>query len=244
MQRALPWNNLSPFVKMLGEPVRLVLLQRWLTPKAAARSTVLYNIVHILGTLSSFLLASILFLLFFPVSKGFHAGFVGLLVILPLLIFGLYLLPRFVSRKRGPVKNKNRLVKAGFWLRWGMAKVRIFTLRSPGRFWAAVGMELAARFAEGTTFYVAFRALRQPVPLAACGLLDIGRALSDNIFFFIPYQMGSRESGVLLLAEHALGAGAAVAVSAAVFYRLVELFWMGAGYLLWISEGRASRRST
>ncbi len=240
---SVAWNNLSPFVKVLGEPVRLILLGRWLDPKAAARSTVLYNIVHTLGTLCSFFLCSLLLLLFFPVSKGLHVGLVTLVVISPLLMFGLYLLPHLARPKRGRNAKRNRIVIAGFWLRWGMSKIRIFSGRYPARFWAAVGLEVLARFVEGATFYIAFLALHHPVSLLFCGLLDVGRALIDNLFFFIPFQVGSREGGILLLTEHALRTGSEAAVSAAVLYRLVEVFWMGAGYLLWINEERLRKSS-
>ncbi|MGZ3653067.1 MAG: hypothetical protein ACXWSC_17935, partial [Bdellovibrionota bacterium] len=71
-----------------------------------------------------------------------------------------------------------------------------------------------------------------------------GRAIVDNLFFFIPYQVGSREGGIVMLAEHALGLSGAAAVSAAVFYRLVEIFWTGVGYLFWIQDENAFKSST
>jgi hypothetical protein len=40
-----------------------------------------------------------------------------------------------------------------------------------------------------------------------------------------------------------VGLGRANAVSAAVFYRLVEILWMGLGYIFWIIEGRSFRSS-
>jgi hypothetical protein len=235
---SVAWNNLSPFVKILGEPVRLILLGQWLDPKAAARSMVLYNIVHVLGTLFSFFLGALALLLFFPVSEGIHKAFVSLLFIAPLLAFGLYFLPHLAKRFGGRTAKRNRIVLAGFWLRWGFSKIRMFSRRYPMRFWAAVGLEVVARFVEGATFYVAFLALHHPVSALVCGLLDVGRALMDNIFFFIPYQVGSREGGILMLAEHAVKIG-----SAAVFYRLVEILWMGIGYLLWINEERVRKSS-
>ena len=111
------------------------------------------------------------------------------------------------------------------------------------RFGAPGLFEIAARFIEGATFYVAFRSLAQPVPALECGLLDVGRALVDNLFFFIPYQVGSREGGMLLLATGALAIPGRATVSAAVFYRLVEIFWTGIGYLLWIQDENAKRSS-
>lgn len=240
---SVAWNNLSPFVKVLGEPMRVVMLENLMSRKDAARSMVLYNIVHILGTLLAFFVGALATLILYPVSEGFRVGFIALLVASPLLTLLLFSLPRLVKHL-GRSARRNKLVYAGFWLRWSFSKIRIFSRSEPKRFWAAVGLEILARFVEGLTFYIAFQALGQPASALACSLLDVGRALMDNIFFFIPYQVGSREGGIVLMAEHALHISGNVAVSAAVLYRLVEIFWMGMGYLLWISAARERKSST
>ena len=240
---SVAWNNLSPFVKVLGEPVRVIMLRKWIDPKAAARSMVLYNIVHTLGTLLAFFVGALAILIFFPVSDGIRKGFLALMVATPLLAAALFYLPH-LARGRGRSAKRNRLVATGFWLLWGFSKIRIFSRRYPARFWAAVLLEVAARFVEGLTFYVAFLALGEPASLFVSALLDVGRALVDNVFFFIPYQVGSREGGIVLLAEHALRVNSEMAVAAAVLYRLVEILWMGIGYLLWIAENKARRSST
>lgn len=241
---SVAWNNLSPFVKVLGEPVRVALLRRWLDPKAAARSMVLYNIVHTLGTLASFFFASLAIVSFYGPSKGLRGALSAFLLISPLLTTGLFFLPHVAKRYWGRSAHRNRLVVAGFWVRWGFSKIRLFSRRYPARFWAAVLLEVVARFIEGLTFYVAFRALGDTVAPAASGLLDVGRALLDNLFFFIPYQVGSREGGILLLATDALRIGSTVTVSAAVLYRLVEIFWTLVGYLFWIQDANAAKSST
>lgn len=240
---SVAWNNLSPFVKVLGEPVRMVMLRRWLDGKAAARSTLLFNIVHMTGTLLAFFFGALAILLLFPVAPGVRAGFVVLIAATPILTAVLYMLPHLV-RGRGKRAHRNKLVIAGFWLRWSLSKIRIFSGRHPARFWAAVVLEVAARFVEGLTFFIAFHALGEPASVVVSALLDVGRALVDNVFFFIPYQVGSREGGIVLLAEHALHVNAQAAVAAAVMYRLVEILWMGIGYLLWIAETRSRRPST
>lgn len=240
---SVAWNNLSPFVKVLGEPVRMVLLEKTLSRKQAASSTILYNIVHVMGTLLSFFLGTLILLAFFPVSKGLRAGFYSLLILSPLLALALFFLPHLAKKFHKRPSKSSRFYLASFWLRWGLNKIRFFSHRYPIRFWAAVLMEVAARFVEGLTFYVAFLAMNHHVPIITCALLDVGRALIDNVFFFIPYQVGSREGGVLLLAEDAVRIGANQTVSAAIFYRLVEILWMGIGYILWIKESSVERSS-
>lgn len=179
---SVAWNNLSPFVKVLGEPIRVLMLEKFMTRKEAASSMVLYNIVHILGTLVAFFLGSLAILLLFRVSDGFRAGFISLLVASPLLALLLFYLPHLIKRF-GRSARRNKLIYAGFWLRWAFSKIRIFSKREPLRFWMAVFFEVLARFVEGLTFYIAFRALGKPTSALVSSLLDVGRALMDNIFF-------------------------------------------------------------
>jgi len=240
---SVAWNNLSPFVKVLGEPIRMAMLERWMSRKDAARSMVLYNLVHSLGTLLGFFFGATAILFFFPLPEGFQAGLLSVLIVIPVLATGLFLLPQRWKRL-GRSARRNRIVLAGFWLRWAFSKIRIFSRRHPTRFWGAVFVEILARFVEGLTFYFAFLALGQPLSLLYCSLLDVGRALMDNIFFFIPYQVGSREGGIVLLAEHVLRIDSRDTVSAAVFYRLVEISWMAIGYLLWIAENKSRKLPT
>ena len=241
---SVAWNNLSPFVKALGEPVRAQMLGRWVSPRAAARSVVVYNLVHIIGTLSGFFMGSLLLLIFYPVTGVIRTGLFAFLVAVPLMIFGLLSFPRITKRLFGRPVKRTRLAVAGFWVRWSFSKMRTFSRHNPIRFWSAAFFEGLARFVEGCTFYVSFQALQKPVPAFTCALLDVGRALMDNIFVFVPYQVGSREGGIVLLAQNAVGIAAGAAVSAAVFYRLVEIFWMGTGYTFWIFEERSRRSST
>lgn len=241
---SIAWNNLSPFVKVLGEPVRVVLLEQLVSRKAAIKSTVLYNLIHTLGTLLAFLIGTSIILFAFPVSASFRIGFLALLGVFTALFLLAYFLPQLkVGGRRKPLE-KTLLWKIGFWIRWAMAKIRVFRRAHPWRFWIGIFVETLARFVEGFTFYVAFRALGDAVSPFQAALLDVGRALMDNIFFFIPYQVGSREASLLLLCKNVLHVGESAAVSVAVFYRLVEILWMAIGYMLWMRGGSSARDST
>ncbi len=241
---SLGWNNLSPFMKVLGEPVRVLLMEAYIPRKAALESAILYNLVHILGTLIAFIVGALLILAVYPVSDTIRYGFLGIMVVASLLLVGTYNLPRLgrrMGRRRGA--KPTFFQKARFWLRWSFSRMRLFSERYPARFWSAVFVEVLVRFVEGITFYVAFRALGEPVSVLAASLLDVGRALLDNTFFFIPYQVGSREGGILVLSRHVLNIGEASVVSALVFYRLVEILWTGIGYALWIQSGSSRKLS-
>lgn len=239
---AVAWNNLSPFLKFLGEPVRVLMLERTTGRKAAIQSTVLYNIAHLYGTLAAFIVGAVAILWLYPVPQTFRTGFIALIVVAILTIGFLYAMPKLIPAKKRR-RKRTAASKLSFWIRWSSSKVRIFSRRHPIRFWIATLFEFVARFVEGITFYVGFAAMGNPVTPFQAALLDVGRALLDNIFFFIPYQVGSREAGVVFLTEHVMRAGAELAVSAALLYRLVEILWMGAGYLLWVSASKSGSRT-
>lgn len=245
---SLGWNNLSPFMKVLGEPVRVLLMEDWIPRKAALESAILYNLVHILGTLLAFVIGAILILALYPVSDVVRYSFLGVMAAATILLLAIYFLPRFTRRRRRSARVRGEKIpfmsKARFWLRWSFSRMRMFSRRYPGRFWAAVGVEIVVRFVEGLTFYVAFHALGAPVSIVATSLLDVGRALLDNALFFIPYQVGSREAGILMLSQHVLKIGEGYVVSALVFYRLVEIFYMALGYALWTHRASSRKVST
>ena len=239
---SVAWNNLSPFVKVLGEPMRVMLIEPLVSRKIAIRSVVLYNLVHTLGTIAALLLGALITLFYFPVSPDLRIGFLAVVALLGALFVALYFLPGY--RGRGRKSGRAAwLLRLRFWLRWSFSKIRVFSRLYPTRFWLAVFCETIARFVEGLTFYLAFLALREPLPFLHCSLLDIGRALMDTVFFFIPYQVGSREAGMVLFTHHVLHEGERSAVGAAVIYRLVEVLWILLGYLLWIYESRSARSS-
>lgn len=91
---------------------------------------------------------------------------------------------------------------------------------------------------------MAFLIIREPIALVDSAFLEVGRALADNAFFFVPYQMGSRELGISLFLREVLGSPAGGFVAAAFLYRLVEIAWMAVGYMLWITRGSSARSVT
>lgn len=238
----IAWNNLSPFVKILGEPIKVSLLQKHISKKDSLKSVILYNLVHTYGTIGAFITGAALILWVYPVPVGFRTGFLVLIGLSSLLLLVLTQIPKIIpsSKRKG---RRTFLSKTGFWIRWSFSKIRVFSNQHPARFWLAVLLEISARFVEGLTFYIAFYALANPITVAQAALLDVGRAVLDNLFFFIPYQVGSREASVQFLAENVLTSGHGSAISAAIFYRLVEILWIGIGYILWINAGRSRKFS-
>lgn len=227
---AIAWNNLSPFVKFLGEPFRLVELKKLIpNQRQAMESVLLYNLTHSLGTLISFVIAAILIPFIFNVEREiaglFWISAFGFVSVLSLLLFLPWLLHQ-------GLKLLN-LRRASIWMRWFIHRIKRFYLHNKLNLVIALFFSVAARFIEGLTFYYSFKILNASIGFGTAAFLDVGRALADNAFFFVPYQLGSREYAVGFLMEHVFLIGGHSFIGAALFYRLVEILWMIIGYLWW-----------
>ncbi len=233
---SIAWNNLSPFLKVFGEPAKVSLLSEFTDTKNALRSVVIYNMVHLVGTVLAFLAAA---LLIPPIFRPGHTvellcyGAVALFFVILALLLWLPKLTHGFLRKH----KFNRLRAASLWTRWSFRQVTKFYTTQRTAFSSAVLLEVLARFIEGFTFYVAFRIVGQPLTFLSSAFLEVGRALFDNLFFFVPYQVGSREFGISILLENVLHASKDAFVAAALLYRLVEIFWVALGYALWVKSG-------
>lgn len=237
---SIAWNNLSPFVKVLGEPLKVMLLEKKMSRRAAIRSVVIYNLVHLIGTVAAFLIAVVLIPILYPVSPELRLGCHVLVIVFLIMTVGLYYLPHMAHRLlKKKIFRKIRAVS--YWLRWSFFKIKTYFRTHKIPVSLGVLFEILGRFAEGFTFYYAFHILERPISALSAGFLDIGRALLDNALFFIPYQVGSREFGVNFLMRDVFRLDASGAVTAALFYRLVEISWIGIGYGLWIFSSRSKR---
>ncbi|MBF0206736.1 MAG: flippase-like domain-containing protein [Oligoflexia bacterium] len=224
---SIAWNNLTPFLKVAGEPLKGLMLAKQLQIKDRERvaweSTIVYNYVHLLGTVMAIFVAAVavLYLISFPLTSTMKLlVMVVALVTLVMIALGLAL-PYSRFLKKLPLN---------------------FFCRHPYRVTIAILLEVMARFVEGLTFYLAFLILKNPLPFLDASLLEVGRTLIDNIFFFVPYQVGSREQGIFFFLTEILGRDSKGYLGAAMIYRLVEVIWVGIGYLLFAIQEFYLRR--
>ena len=232
---SIAWNNLTPFLKIAGEPLKVFMLMRGVSQKQAIKSVLIYNFVHILGTFLSIILSLFLIPLIFNVPDFLRTslligGGIGIILFLILILFSAKsqtFLKSLSNRKfffRRPI----------FWLNWFVRVLSRFYRKDQQRFMVVIFLETIARFIEGLTFYLAFYLLENPIHLITAAFLEVGRALIDNIFFFIPYQVGSREAGIYFLMKEIFQLDPQGYLTSSFIYRLVEIVWMIIGYFLWL----------
>jgi hypothetical protein len=227
---AFAWNNIGPVSKSLGEPTRVILLRDRLPLREALRSMMLINMAQSMGTLLTFGLGAAVAPLFFGLSDAaFWITVASALVAMTANV--LILLWIFVKRSKEKTPTRGlRLRAVRHWLRWVFHQLRKYTRHHPWRFASAVILCAGSRVSEGVVFYAVFRALKTPLSLWESIALDTGRGIADNAFFFVPYQLGTREYSLKFLTESVLHTGSEAAIAASLVFRLGEISWIVMGF--------------
>ena len=183
---------------------------------------------------------------FFPLNDFIRLSCLGIgalgLFLFLLILFFPYFWKKILSNSIYKILVRFGLTKAVIRFRWTTRKSNQFFKHHYFRVMAALSLEVFARFIEGLTFYLAFALLKHPISLIMSAFLDVGRTLFDTIFFFVPYQVGSREQSVQILLNDVFHHGSQGYLTAVFMYRFVELAWVVIGYIFWV-KSRSSKIS-
>ena len=238
---SIAWNNLTPFLKVGGEPLKYMMLTRYLTKQDAIKSTINYNIIHLLSTVLSFIIGAIILCSLYQLPAVMKYACYGFILIFLCII---YIISKAMQARF------NFFVKYYRWQKLRttvvnskviMRRLTRFYKKHPKIFFLSIFFDTIARFIEGLTFFFGFMIIKHPISLLSASILDVARTLVDTIFFFIPYQVGSREQGVHYFMEKVLVIDTHGFLTAVLFYRFVEIVWIIIGYLFWVSMSKSSK---
>lgn len=240
-------NFVTPMVNAGGEPYRVAALAPRFGVAGATGSVLLYAMVHAVSSLLLWLAALIMAAFIFA-GRGiglasFLLGAVLVLIALVVVLRGhqggfVVTVARWLSRLR--------LRRLSDWLErreQGLARVdeQIVAIWQQRRatLMAAFGIDLLSRLVAALEFVLVARALGLELGIITAitmwGLLALGM----NLFFFFPWELGSREGSLYAITQLAelpdSYAGLAIIAS-----RLRELVWAAIGMaLLWtVNEKR------
>ena len=87
-------------------------------------------------------------------------------------------------------------------------------------------------------FFIIARAIGHPVGFGTAFLIGGFSSLIVNLFFFMPFNVGSKEGGLYVIFA-ALGLPSRLGVAAAVVSRLREIIWISIGLLLVLGTRRS-----
>jgi hypothetical protein len=243
-------NYLTPFASIGGEPFKIVAASQWMGARNGAASVLNYRLVHMQAHILVFLTG--VTLAFFLLPAGTIATSLLIVLTLVLLVIGALLL---AVHREGVIERLFDLagripLLSSFAIRLEPRRSALmevdrqliaFHRSSPMRYYGALIMEYSARVLSMLEFFIIARGVGHPVSFGTAFLIGGFSSLVVNLFFFMPFNVGSKEGGLAVIFA-ALGLPSRLGVAAAVVSRLRELSWIGIGLLLVLWTRRGAER--
>jgi len=242
-------NFVTPLLNLGGEPFKIAALSRWLGVRRATSFAVLYQLVHSLGMLLTYLAAILCAFVVLPARSEWRlplaAAFVVLLG-LAMLVFwahrhgGLQHLLDLLHRVPGLRRLARRVEPQREHLRAMDEQITRFYHEDRGRFWLAVLLEFLGRGILMSEFYLILLSVGVDMGLVRAFTLGSLASLAGNLFFFVPYEIGAKEGSVVVLLS-LVGVAPALGIYAALASRVRDLVGIGAGLsLIWTTGAPAA----
>lgn len=241
------FNFVTPLVNAGGEPYRIAALTPRLGVARATGATLLYVLVHAVTSIMFWLTAITLSLLVLPWAPA--PRWLLLTVALVLLLALVAVLSGHRDGIAARVARLARWVRLRRVVTWlearqeGIVRVDEEIVqawhRQPGNLVAAIIIDFGSRALNAMELLLVGLALG--IPIGAATALGIWGylALTVNLFFFLPWELGSREGGIYGL-SHAAALPAEFAGLAMVVGRIREVSWAAIG-MGWLLKGEVRR---
>ncbi len=245
-------NFMTPMVNVGGEPFKIAAVAPWLGVRRAAGSVVIYQMLHTLGMLLSFVTAVVLGIVLLPRNPAIVAGLVLALVVLAALVLllltghrqgGLERLLDLLHRVPLLARVAHCLEPRRATLAQMDEQITDFYHRRPRRFFQALVLEYLSRSIFMIEYMLIAMGVGLNITFAQAYVIGGLTSLVQNVIFVVPFEVGTKE-GSLYLVFQLLGLDPALGVYTAIVSRLRDLAWIGGGLgLVWFSGRRAPERA-
>lgn len=239
-------NYITPFASVGGEPFRVLQLRKYIPTPIAVSKVVLYKMIQLFSHFILWLITIPLILALFSLSDSIRIVLTVLFVLILSFAFiflkghknglleKLYLF--LIKIRPGSLMTQKLQSRHDAVLKADENIRELYNERKKA-FWMAVAVEFAARLLSSFEFYFIILALGIPVSLLQTVYINSLSSLILNIFFFVPLELGVRESGMLLVMQ-TIYAHTGIGVFIAIMNRIRELFWIFFGLALIPSHER------
>jgi hypothetical protein len=245
-------NFMTPMVNVGGEPFKIAAVAPWLGLRRAAGSVVIYQMLHTLGMLLSFITAVVLGALLLPPYPAMLASLALAFVVLASLVWLLLTGHRHGGLERlldllHRVPLLDRLARRLEPKRASLAQmdeqITEFYHRRPQRFVQALALEYLSRSIFMIEYVLIAWGVGLKLGYAQAYVIGGLTSLIQNVIFVVPFEVGTKE-GSLYVVFQLLGLDPALGVYTAIVSRLRDLVWIGGGLaLVWFSGRRAQERA-
>ena len=246
-------NFMTPMVNVGGEPFKMAAVAPWLGLRRAAGAVVIYQMLHTLGMLLSYVTAVALGFALLPRTPAILASMTLALVVLAALVLllltghrhgGLERLLDLLHRIPLLARVARRLEPRRATLAEMDAQITDFYHRRPRRLFQALLLEYLSRSIFMFEYVLIALGVGLNMTFAQAYVIGGLTSLVQNVIFVVPFEVGTKE-GSLYLVFQLLGLDPALGVYTAIVSRLRDLAWIGGGLgLVWLSGRRAPERVT
>lgn len=245
-------NFMTPMVNVGGEPFKIAAVAPWLGLRRAAGSVVIYQMLHTLGMLLSFITAVVLGALLLPPYPAMLASLALAFIVLGALVWllltghrhgGLERLLDLLHRVPLLDRLAHRLEPKRASLAQMDEQITEFYHRRPQRFVQALALEYVSRSIFMIEYVLIAWGVGLKLGYAQAYVIGGLTSLIQNVIFVVPFEVGTKE-GSLYVVFQLLGLDPALGVYTAIVSRLRDLVWIGGGLaLVWFSGRRAQERA-
>lgn len=233
-------NTITPFLAVGGEPYRAGVLADTLGLPGSVSAVVLYRLVNLLAHLLLLATGILLGMALLPMGLSLRLALVAVCLALGGTGYWVHTIHRdgiFVPAigwiRRLPVFHRaaRMLDKHAAELATMDALFTDAYRHRRARFIAALSIEYLTRVMMGLEVYIIIRGAGVPVSFWAALFIYVIYSIIINVIFFIPLNLGIRESG-LMLGLHGFAMAPLLGVYLGVVIRIREAAWVLLGLLL------------
>jgi len=242
---AFALNYITPVITLGGEPYRAYVLTRRLDARTSVSSVVLFRLLHTLAHLLTWVIALGLAFVLVPRSPSVVASLILTGVVLVGLVALLFSGPQngLVSRLFGAIQRARFLGPVARGVSAKQAAVeRVneiivdFYRRRRGALFLGIGLELAARVLSSLEIYIILRGGGIAIDPLLSFYIYAAASLFTNIVFFVPFELGIKESGLYVVLM-SLGLAPELGVFIGVVGRIREFLWIFLGLVFLLRRG-------
>jgi len=233
-------NYVTPFVNLGGEPYRIFMLQKPIGTHSAVSSVILYTMLHFLSNFFFWVTAILFALILLPLSMELKIILVVALIVLSFFIWFVFRrhkkgvfesLLNFISRTPLLKRLKKKLEPKENSLMKIDEKIKHLFNNRKNAFFSALSLDYLARMVGVFEFLFILKAIGVDISFLEAFYISAGSSLIINIFFFMPFELGTRE-GSLYLVLDSVKLSAGIGIYIGIINRVREFFWILIGLLL------------
>jgi hypothetical protein len=249
---AFALNYVTPFLSLGGEPYRTVALNNTVDTHRAVSSVILYNMIRWLAHFFFWLSAIVAMLFTISLTPGtaLSLGLLWLVLCMSIWFFvtrhkyGIFeSLLSWLSRMPLLRRSVEKLQPYRTTLLVIDDQIRQLYAHHRLTFYTSAGLEYVSRLIASYEFYFILKALGYDPTYLEAFYINAATSFILNMFFFVPFELGTREGGLLLIMQ-SLAYPPGIGIFIALVNRLREFVWIliGMGLML-ISDQRPPHNS-